>query len=1140
MSNKQLDMFEDPDAVDQIKLASLTVYNWGSFNGLHTININPDGTLITGENGAGKSTIIDGLMVLLCSAGRVSFNMAAAQGDKTDRSLVSYMRGSYGRSEDENGATSKNLRNNTVVTIIKATYKHTANDRIAVLMGVFYINGNSNQLSDVKKLYIISETDISVKEMLQHFTNNDTHSLKSYLKTINRCEICDDNFKEYEAHYKTLLRIENSNAAALLSRALGLKKIDDLTDLIRKLVLEPGEIKQDAIATVKQFEDLKITHQRLMDARSQEAQLIPIRENKLAMEEADSEAARYDESNRHLECFTAGYAIEHYEFEQKKKINELEIQENKAHEYENKKKELEAYQDTCHENYLKQGGDAIEKIATRITDTETKLVTTRESLARYNDLASKLDLKDGSSEENFTDNYKKKGELLLKQDELENELLEEKAKITSEAKNIRTCLDEIDEQLRMLKDKPDSNVDYRYQHIRDEIADDLDLDPSELVYAAELMDVKESEQRWQGAIERALGGIRITLLVSQQFYRAITTWVNQRHTGLHMRIQVVEPNSSYNVVFGNRGFLQKLKWKKHPFTNWLQNNLLKQDLACVNSVEELNDTEFSMTVEGLIHRKGGFFEKKDQKAINDRHEWCLGFSSVEKLNLLKKDQEFYSNQLIDLQAKDLKVNQRQKNIRENGANIILINEFKQFSQIDTKTLETSLQELQEQQRMLKTSEDTLKFKEIWEKSKEQVQQIYEEIREIAQVIGGLKSEIEHNARLIEDNKALVYPLSQEATDFIIECMKELHIVISSCYEQHNKEKARDYLINKRKTCKALCDRYKQKMTTDMGKFYGTWSTQKAIDGLIENDVDTFIELLEKIQREGLPALVEEFKEKLNTEVTQSVASIKSKIDAELSDIDDRIARINEVLARAEFREKTYLRIVAKRQKYPFITDFEKDVAKVLGMITSDDHEKRYDALEKVIQVLDTAVKNNNTKDNSRLLDPRLRMFFVAQELDRETNEIKDVLDSSSGKSGGEKEAFAGSVVAAALAYVLTPNDEEAPTYCSVFLDEAFSNTSDAVSIRVLRIFKELKLHVNLITPFKNIDVARDYARSLIIMTRDINTHNSMASELTWEQYDKQLNEARSQELANLGITIEELEQQATNQGNDEQVDESVE
>lgn len=35
-----------------------------------------------------------------------------------------------------------------------------------------------------------------------------------------------------------------------------------------------------------------------------------------------------------------------------------------------------------------------------------------------------------------------------------------------------------------------------------------------------------------------------------------------------------------------------------------------------------------------------------------------------------------------------------------------------------------------------------------------------------------------------------------------------------------------------------------------------------------------------------------------------------------------------------------------------------------------------------------------------------------------------------------------------------------------FLDEAFSNTAEAVSRRVLKVFKALKIHVNLITPYK--------------------------------------------------------------------------
>lgn len=60
-------------AQGQIRLAELSVFNWGSFHGLHTASIDSDGTLVTGDNGAGKSTFIDGLMALLLPAGKSNF-----------------------------------------------------------------------------------------------------------------------------------------------------------------------------------------------------------------------------------------------------------------------------------------------------------------------------------------------------------------------------------------------------------------------------------------------------------------------------------------------------------------------------------------------------------------------------------------------------------------------------------------------------------------------------------------------------------------------------------------------------------------------------------------------------------------------------------------------------------------------------------------------------------------------------------------------------------------------------------------------------------------------------------------------------------------------------------------------------------
>jgi len=153
------------------------------------------------------------------------------------------------------------------------------------------------------------------------------------------------------------------------------------------------------------------------------------------------------------------------------------------------------------------------------------------------------------------------------------------------------------------------------------------------------------------------------------------------------------------------------------------------------------------------------------------------------------------------------------------------------------------------------------------------------------------------------------------------------------------------------------------------------------------------------------------------------------------------------------------------------------------------------------------------------------MSFYAEELDSTTLEVRDVLESSSGKSGGEKESFAGTIVAASLAYVLTPEGSDRPVYCTVFLDEAFSNTAEAVSRRVLRVFKELHIHVNLITPYKNLNLARESARSLLIAERDEELHESHLLEVTWSEIDQIMEEQRDQKLQQdasaLGIVMEQ-------------------
>lgn len=1118
------DIFSGVEGIetDQIRLGTLSVYNWGSFQGLHSIAISENGTLITGENGAGKSTIIDGLMILLRPAHNAGFNMAAAQGDKSDRSIVSYMRGSYGRElSDEETQVSKNLRNGAVVSIIKAVYYHTQNDKKVVLIGVFFINSSSCAISDVKRLYIVGETDIGIPDILSNFANHDARTLKNYLKSFSDVRVCDNNFSEYMTHFRHKLNMENSNATALLSRAMGLKKIDDLTNLIRTLVLEPGEIKKDAAEAVKQFEDLKITHEKLEDARKQKDTLEPLRNHLSEMEKIEANAQKYSKARESLEAYAAKLAVDFYKSEINKKT-ETEAQfKVKEKEISDKKIEIERQVDIYHENYLKNGGDAIEKFGLEIRQKELDYSRVAESRKKYEELVKYFNLPLPNREDEFIANYSKCSELEKEINEKQDSLIEKIAGLSSEKKLLDEDSKSLKAEISDLEKHPESNIDIRYQNLRNEISVDLEIAQSDLLYVAELMEVKPEEKEWHGAIERALGGIRHTLLVSEEDYRDITKWLNARHTGLHVRVQVVGRNFE-KIDFGNRGFLAKLYWKDHKYTDWLKSHLCKYDLSCVDTIQELNETEFSMTKEGLIHKKHGFFEKKDLSRIDDKHEWCIGFSSKERLELLKKD---YADILISLQSIDLKIKKTQEHrnkLNENVKQIVFLANFKSFAEIDEEGIRRIIDDLKDKLNKIETSSDTQNLKDLWLAAKKTKEEIEKQYVSISNSIAVIQSELKTCYQKLEAAQSKANADIAHDLVKIIEKVCRDAKILDNIFEHSNLQLANEVFVKRIADINKDINSITNKITYILANFASDWDTVAADWGKEIDAVDQYINYLNKIEREGLPALVEEFKEKLNTEVTQSVACIVQKMDRELSAIDERIGAINKVLERVEFRENTFLTIVPKKLKFAYITDFEKSVKPVLGMFSSDDHEKRYRAISAVIDTLQKALEST-TQDAKRLLDPRLRVQFTAQELDKTSRAVKDVLDSSSGKSGGEKEAFAGSVVAASLAYVLTPDGCNNPAYSTVFLDEAFSNTSDAVSIRVLKIFKELKLHVNLITPFKNIDVARDYASSLIIISRNMDTHSSSISELTWEEYDEQLDASREKELQALGISVDQAE-----------------
>ena len=71
------------------RLQRVDIYNWSSFNNnVKSVYFGGQNVLMTGDNGAGKSSLIDAMTVRLYDVRKVTFNQAAGA-EKGERSLIS-------------------------------------------------------------------------------------------------------------------------------------------------------------------------------------------------------------------------------------------------------------------------------------------------------------------------------------------------------------------------------------------------------------------------------------------------------------------------------------------------------------------------------------------------------------------------------------------------------------------------------------------------------------------------------------------------------------------------------------------------------------------------------------------------------------------------------------------------------------------------------------------------------------------------------------------------------------------------------------------------------------------------------------------------------------------------------------------
>ena len=252
-------------------LDRLELYNWGTFhNKIWTITPEMESSLITGDFGSGKSTIVDAITALLVPPNKIVFNKSAGS-DRQERSFNSYVLGHY-KSESEEGSRKgykKGLRENRKsFTAILAVFKNQEMRKTVTLAQIMTprLKGDSRPPD---KIFIISEKKLSIKE---HIGNEYAKmGKKNYKKWLTRNEDVQvfDIFGGYSDRFRRLLHLKNHQALDLFHKAISLKQIENLTTFVRNHMLEEFDTKEKIRDLCASYEQLNELHDIVVKERKQ-------------------------------------------------------------------------------------------------------------------------------------------------------------------------------------------------------------------------------------------------------------------------------------------------------------------------------------------------------------------------------------------------------------------------------------------------------------------------------------------------------------------------------------------------------------------------------------------------------------------------------------------------------------------------------------------------------------------------------------------------------------------------------------------------------------------------------------------------------------------------------------------------------
>ena len=1098
------------------RLARLELYNWGTFGGrVWSLGVGGQNALLTGDIGSGKSTIVDAVTTLLLPAQRISYNKAAGA-DTRERSLRSYVLGYYKTERNEvTGATRPvALRGGSAYSVLVGVFTNPGYDATVSLAQVFWLrNGDVGQPD---RFYVTADRPLSVTGDFADF-GSDISALRRRLRGAGGVQV-HDGFPDYGKDFRRRLGIESEQAMELFLQTVSMKSVGNLTDFVRDHMLEPFDAAKAVSDIVAHFEDLTKAHEAVRRAEAQLTALTPLLKDCDAADAVRAEIAALDAQRVALKYYFAdlkarltdqeltGIATERARLDAQRQ--ELEVALGRLREQEtslrvelaghggNRLAEIERQLAECDQSCQARMGKA-ERFAALLADADLSPVETGEQFAvRRREITAARD----AAKQDLTDQ--------------QNALMETGVRASA----LRDEAAEVNAELRSLRERK-TNIPKKQLELRAALCRELRIGEDALPFAGELIAVRDSEADWEGAAERLLHGFALSVLVPDEHYPAVSDWINAHH--LKDRVvyyRVPEPSRATAAPpqYGPGTLATKLLVKDTPFAGWLEHELGRRaDHECVETMAEFRRMPRAITKAGQVKGSRGRHEKDDRFRIDDRSRYVLGWSNQRKLDALLDRAGTLAGRLSQVAAEQQRHEKARDAAVERGQVLAGLDQTHEFAEIDWQSMVNRAEELRAEQRELEAaSAELARLTRDLDAVKKRIADEEGALRALDGRLGGLDNRqdaaegVMHEVREILAEDACGPARAQFAVieEVLAGAGRPAPATAAAC-DRAETEAGTELSALAAKRGERL-SRLSNKIVAAMGEFRRQYPVETSeLDDSVES-ADGYRELHGRLTGDDLPRFRQQFKTYLNQNTIRDIAGFQSQLNKQADLIRQRIATINTSLVGVDYNPGRYIRLEPLPSPHGDIRDFRADLRACTDDAVSGEDSDHYSE-QKFLQV-SRIIERFRGRDGLTEPDRRWTRFvtdvrnwytFAASERYREDDTEYEHYADSGGKSGGQKEKLAYTILAASLAYQfkLEWGAAKSRTFRFAVIDEAFGRGSDESTRFALELFGRLGLQLLIVTPLQKIHVIEPYV-SAVGFVDNPQSNNSRLQTLTIDEY----------------------------------------